>query len=147
MSNHLRELLFIQSTTGSPILLSHWSIEHHERHLTFMIGHNKISSALRHEDPSIRKEALEELEEFSLPRGKNGWCNDGPAMTAAIALLDDSSPDVRRGALQVCVNITVGKWLFEFDWFLPRYWPRSRRLSHLETAAQNAPTLQNFCRC
>ncbi len=66
-----------------------------------MTGHTKISSALRHEEPSIRKEALEELEELSLPRGKNGQCNDVPAMTAALALVDDSSPDVRRGAIQV----------------------------------------------
>ena len=61
----------------------------------------KISTALRHEDPGIRKEALEELEELSLPRGKNGLCNDVPTMTVAIALVNDSSPDVRRGAIQV----------------------------------------------
>jgi hypothetical protein len=69
-----------------------------------MIGNTKISYALLHEDPIIRKEALDELEELSLPRGKNGVCNDISAMTAAINLVNDSSPDVRRGAIQVGKN-------------------------------------------
>ena len=67
----------------------------------------KFSAALHHTDPITRKEALDELADSALPRGKDGSCNDFAAMTAAIALTDDTSAEVRRAAIMVQFDVCM----------------------------------------